>query len=349
MGDKVRVLIVDDSAFFRKRIRQELERTGEITIAGEAENGREAVELSAKLCPDLITMDVAMPLMDGISAVRAIMRDRPTNILMVSALTSEGARSTLEALDPGAVDFLAKQGGFDGAGAGGHHLGDRVISIVRRRRAQQHIVHDAVVQRDDARRTTLPRQRCGSPARLVVIGASTGGPVAVQRLLTALPAEYRYPVLVAVHMPGEFTPTFAERLDSLCRVSVRHASDGDPLLPGTVLIAPGGMQTRVEASGGRLRVRVEPGGNQLYRPSVDLLFESAAHALDQAVQAVVLTGMGSDGALGARTLKARGSSVWTQDQASSVVFGMPYAVAKAGYSDRVIALDDMGAALAGLA
>ena len=122
MVDKVRVLIVDDSAFFRKRIRQELERTGEITIAGEAENGREAVQMSAELCPDLITMDVSMPLMDGISAVRAIMRDHPTNILMVSALTSDGARSTLEALDAGAVDFLAKEGGFGGPGADGHRL-----------------------------------------------------------------------------------------------------------------------------------------------------------------------------------------------------------------------------------
>jgi len=213
MVDKVRVLIVDDSAFFRNRIRQELERTGEITIAGEAENGREAVQMSAELCPDLITMDVSMPLMDGISAVRAIMRDHPINILMVSAPTS----------------------------------------------------------------------------------------------------------------------------------------DGDPLLPGTVLIAPGGMQTLVERLGGRLRVRVEPGDGHLYKPSVDLLSESAARALDEAVQAVVLTVMGSDGALGARALKERGSSVWTQDQASSVVFGMPYAVATGGYSDRVIALDDMGAALRGLA
>jgi len=268
---------------------------------------------------------------------------------MVSALTSEGARSTLEALDAGAVDFLAKQGGFQGSGTDGHHLSDRVISIVRRRRVQQAPAHDAVVQREGTPRTGAPGQQRSAPPRLIVIGASTGGAVAVQRVLTALPADYRYPVLVAVHMPGEFTPTFAERLDSLCRVDVRHASDGDPLLPGRVLIAPGGMQTRVESHGSRLRVRVEPAGGQLYKPSIDVLFESAARVLDRAVQAVVLTGMGSDGALGARTLKERGSSVWTQDQASSVVFGMPYAVAKAGCSDRVIALDDMGAALTGLA
>ncbi|MCG6967369.1 MAG: chemotaxis response regulator protein-glutamate methylesterase [Chromatiaceae bacterium] len=347
MGEKVRVLIVDDSAFFRKRIRQQLERTGEVVIAGEATNGREAVNMAASLRPDLITMDVAMPLMDGISAVRAIMHAYPTDILMVSALTSEGARATLEALDAGAVDFLAKQAGMNGDAGQAGDLGERVINIARRKHAPRRVLPAAVVKTPrlssaghaERRRKTL---------RLVAIGASTGGPVAVQRVLAALPEDYPYPVLVAVHMPAEFTATFAERLDSVCRIKVRHAVSADELLPGRVLIAPGGMQTTVEMHAGRLRVRVAAGGELLYKPSVDVLYESAARVLGRGVLAVVLTGMGADGTAGARLLKEQGASVWSQDQASSVVFGMPYAVAKAGCSDRVLALDEIGTALSGL-
>jgi two-component system chemotaxis response regulator CheB len=353
MAAKVRVLIVDDSAFFRRRIREQLEHTGEVMIAGEASNGREAVELAAGLRPDLITMDVAMPLLDGISAVREIMRDHPTDILMVSALTRDGARATLDALHAGAVDFLAKQGGIGRPGeppdVGG--LGSRVISIARRKRGR-HLAGQLGSCAPITSTAASGKAHGGcrrDTIRLVAIGASTGGPVAVQQVLGRLPADYPYPVLVGVHMPAEFTRTFAERLDSVCAIAVRHAADHDALLPGRALIAPGGRQTMVEASARGLRVRVVPGDDQLYRPSIDILFGSAARALGNAVHAVVLTGMGADGAAGARLLKERGSSVWSQDQASSVIFGMPHAVAKAGYSDRVLALGDIGPALAGIA
>ena len=354
MVAKVRVLIVDDSTFFRKRIRQELERTGEIQIAGEAANGREAVEMAARLKPDLITMDVAMPLMDGISAVREIMRDNPTNIIMFSALTRDGARATMEALDAGAVDFLAKQGGLQGdaAGvAGNGSLSDRVISIARSKRARRQAarMHAPTIQappppspaRRSSRRQQLPK--------LVLIGASTGGPVAIQRVLAQLPVNYPCPVLTAVHMPAEFTATFAERLDTVCMIKVKLAADGDYLRPGQVLIAPGGMQTAVESRGSQMQVKITPGGEQIYKPSVDLMFASAAQTVGEGVLAVVLTGMGSDGTEGARALKTRGSSVWSQDQATSVVYGMPYSVAKAGFTDRVLPLEEIGGALSGLA
>jgi len=353
MVEKVRVLVVDDSSFFRKRIRQELERAGDIQVAGEASNGCEAVEMAAKLQPDLITMDVAMPLMDGISAVREIMRSNPTDIVMFSALTREGARATLDALDAGAVDFLAKQDGLNGdsGNANGNNLHDRVMTITRAQ--QTHRVPGAARSLSPKRPRLVepvvhrgPRRRA---PRLVVIGASTGGPVAVQRVLTELPVNYPFPVLVAVHMPAEFTPTFAERLDSVCSIRVKHGADGDALASGQALIAPGGMQTLVEARSGGLQISVKPGGDQLYRPSVDILFGSAARTLGDAVQAVVLTGMGSDGTDGARLLKQRGSVVWSQDQATSVVFGMPYSVANAGYADRVFPLGEIGAALSGLA
>ncbi len=353
MVAKVRVLIVDDSTFFRRRIRQELERTGEIDITGEAVNGREAVDMAARLKPDLITMDVAMPLMDGISAVREIMRDNPTNIIMFSALTREGARSTMEALDAGAVDFLAKQGGLQGSADGngsGTSLSDRVISIARSKRSRRQAtrMHAPTVKpapppvvRSSGRRMSAPK--------LVLIGASTGGPVAIQKVLAQLPTNYPYPILTAVHMPAEFTATFAERLDTVCTIRVKLAADGDFLRPGQVLIAPGGMQTEVELRGKQLQVKVGPGGNHIYKPSVDLMFTSAARALREGVLGVVLTGMGADGTQGARLLKENGSTVWSQDQTTSVVYGMPYSVAKAGYTDRVLPLEEIGGALSGLA
>jgi two-component system chemotaxis response regulator CheB len=354
MVEKVRVLVVDDSSFFRKRIRHELEPGGDILVVGEAANGREAVELAASLKPDLITMDVAMPLMDGISAVRKIMRSHPTDIMMFSALTREGARATLDALDAGAVDFLAKQDGLNGTSdaSSGSHLRDRVITITRSPRAPEAsstVPNGMPPVRKAPEVPAHSSERRRHPPGLVVIGASTGGPVAVQRVLAGLPAGYPFPVLVAVHMPAEFTPTFAERLDTVCRVKVKHADDMDALTPGRVLIAPGGMQTLVESRHGELRVKIKEGGDQLYRPSVDILFGSAARALGDAAQAVVLTGMGSDGTEGARLLKQRGASVWSQDQATSVVYGMPYSVVKAGYADRVMSLGEIGAALSGLA
>ncbi len=355
MVGKVRVLVVDDSSFFRKRIKQELERHGDIDVVGEAGNGREAVELASRLHPDLITMDVAMPLMDGIAAVREIMRAHPTNIIMFSALTRDGAKSTLEALEAGAVDFLPKQGGIGvGNGNASSSLAERVISIARSNRSRHHLAAATNVAPIPTRSLpTAPPQkhveRRRAAVRLVVIGASTGGPVAIQQVLNELPANYPYPVLVAVHMPAEFSATFAERLDHVCRIGIAQATNGDELSPGRVLIAPGGMQTTVESRGGRLRVRVSPGGEHLYKPSVDIMFDSAARALNKGVQAVVLTGMGSDGTEGARTLKAAGATVWSQDQATSVVYGMPYSVAKAGLTDRVLPLEQIGGALAGLA
>lgn len=348
MGERVRVLIVDDSAFFRRRIREHLEFSPEVLVAGEATNGREAVEMSARLHPDLITMDVAMPEMDGISAVREIMRSQPTDILMISSLTREGARATLDALDAGAVDFLSKHDCMNGRPQDGsaHTLGGRVVDIARRRRGQRGL-RPAVATPPP--RAAEPVRATGRALKLVAIGASTGGPVAVQKVIAELPAGYPYPLVVAVHMPAEFTATFAERLDSVCRIKVTLATDGAVLHPGCALIAPGGQQTLVEQRRGKLVTALRPGGDQLYKPSVDILFGSAARALSGAVQAVVLTGMGADGTDGARLLKEHGGSVWSQDQATSVVFGMPYSVDKAGHSDRILPLPEIGAALAGLA
>jgi two-component system chemotaxis response regulator CheB len=351
MVEKVRVLVVDDSSFFRKRIRDELEHTGEISVVGEAVNGREAVELSARLKPDLITMDVAMPVMDGISAVREIMRTAPTSIVMFSALTREGARATLEALEAGAVDFLPKPTGATGSAIGSQgSLAQRVVSIARRHQSHRPTVAAPLrpAPPPAERPAGVSARRQAKETKLLLIGASTGGPVAIQRVLAALPQNYPLPLLVAVHMPAEFTSTFAERLDSVCRIGVTQATDGDVLLPGRAMVAPGGKQVVVEQRSGRLQVCVRPGGDQLYKPSVDVMFGSAARAVGGSVLAVILTGMGADGTEGARLLKERGATVWSQDQASSVVYGMPLSVVKAGHSDRVLPLSDIGPALAAL-
>ncbi|MFM1891199.1 MAG: hypothetical protein RLZ44_276 [Pseudomonadota bacterium] len=341
---RVRVLVVDDSAFFRSRITHALEESGEIMVVGQAADGRQAVDLAVQLRPDLITMDVEMPVLDGIAAVRQIMARRPTDIIMFSSVTREGARATLDALDAGAVDFLAKPGssGQADARSGGELLRERILTLVHKRRSRTAARVVAAV----SPAKPVPSAVSGAPVELVVLGTSTGGPVALQRVLAELPRDYAAPVLVAVHMPAAFTATFAERLNKLCALEVTEARHRDALRPGRVLIAPGGRQTLVEGRPGALWVSVQDSSGQLYKPSVDLCFGSAARVLGSHVLAVVMTGMGADGLQGARLLKQRGAQVWSQDAASSVVYGMPHAVEAAGLSDQVLALDAIGPALA---
>lgn len=338
----VRVLVVDDSGFFRRRVCEILGADPHIEVIGSACNGLEAVEQAARLRPDVITMDIEMPVLDGISAVRRIMASNPTPVLMFSSLTYEGARATLDALDAGAVDFLPK----------------RLEDIARNREDANRVLrarvyalgsrgvrnHRAVPARAPAAR---PSAVSAARHRSVVIGTSTGGPAALQRLLPALRADYPLPLLLIQHMPASFTAAFAERLDQLCAIRVKEAADGEPVLPGVAYLAPGGRQMLVERHGGAIRLRVTDSHPEVtYRPSVDVCFASAARAWPGGVLAVVLTGMGSDGREGARLLKASGSQVWAQDERSCVVYGMPQAVVGAGLADRVLPLDEIGMSLA---
>lgn len=320
----VKVLVVDDSGFFRRRVSEILSADGQIQVVGTATNGREAIEQALALRPDVITMDYEMPLMDGITAVRNIMQRCPTPVLMFSSLTHEGARVTLDALDAGAVDYLPKN--FEDISRNPDKvrqlLCEKVLTIARSNR----------------RSISLPPKR--KAYRLVAIGTSTGGPVALQRVLTQLPANFPAPLVLIQHMPAAFTKAFAERLDKLCRISVKEAEDGDILRPGLALLAPGGKQMMVD---GRGTVRILPGDERLnYKPCVDVTFGSAAKAYNDKVLAVVLTGMGADGREGARLLKQGGSQVWAQDEASCVIYGMPMAVVKANLADAVYGLDDIG-------
>jgi len=344
MNAKIRVLVVDDSSFFRHRIIDILKTEEDLEIVGEASNGAEAVKQAIALSPDIITMDVQMPVMDGITAVRRIMERKPTRIIMFSNVTKDGAQETLQALEAGAIDFLPKQAEsregsmlFDAAGS-------RLISqlrIVARSRipmAKAKVAKPSLSSPvQSVSKRALPRR---GTIKLIAIGASTGGPVALQKVLLSLPRNFPLPLVLAVHMPANFTTAFAERMNECSAIRVREAADRDRLEPGLALLAPGGKQMLVNSRGGIQIVDSLP--EQIYHPSVDLLLGSASTAYPAAVLGIILTGMGCDGKQGARLLKSSGSSVWSQDRESSVVYGMPQSVESAGYSDRVLTLDDIG-------
>ncbi|RMR09046.1 Chemotaxis response regulator protein-glutamate methylesterase [Pseudomonas savastanoi pv. glycinea] len=386
----VKVLVVDDSGFFRRRVTEILSSDPNIKVVGTASNGKEAIDLVLSLKPDVITMDYEMPMMDGITAVRQIMQRSPTPVLMFSSLTHEGARVTLDALDAGAVDFLPKN--FEDISRNPQKvkqlLCEKVHSISRSNRrglsgsaapvaapvsspahAPIHSPAHAPAATPVTSRTTSPTPAparpitpraapapapaasssshpplSGTPKRknykLVAIGTSTGGPVALQRVLTQLPASFPAPIVLIQHMPAAFTKAFAERLDKLCKISVKEAEDGDILRPGLALLAPGGKQMMID---GRGSVKILPGDERLnYKPCVDITFGSAAKSYGDKVLAVVLTGMGADGREGARLLKQGGSHVWAQDEASCVIYGMPMAIVKADLADAIYSLDDIG-------
>ncbi|OEE61046.1 chemotaxis response regulator protein-glutamate methylesterase [Enterovibrio norvegicus FF-33] len=369
----VKVLVVDDSSFFRRRVSEIINGDPRLEVIDCAVNGKEAVEKAAKLKPDVITMDIEMPVMDGITAVREIMRTNPTPILMFSSLTHDGAKATLDALDAGALDFLPKK--FEDIARNRDEavglLQQRVSEIARKRSFMRRpavtstpvtsststATSPSSIARPASTRplagstpNTAPVARSASTGgrfkatgkryQLTAIGTSTGGPVALQKVLSALPANFPMPILLIQHMPSTFTAAFAQRLNGLCEISVKEAQDGEPLKAGTAYLAPGGMQMMIDGRPGSTRVKIIDGGDRMnYKPCVDVTFGSAANVYGDKVLSMVLTGMGADGRDGARMLKQQGSTVWAQDEDSCVVYGMPQAVAKAGISTEDLPLD----------
>lgn len=347
----IRVLVVDDSTFFCKRIREILEEDPELKVVGVAYNGVEAVELAPVLKPDVITMDVEMPVMDGITAVKNIMASYPCPILMLSVMTHFGAKSTLDALSAGAVDFLPKQ-------LEDIDINRETAKAQLRHRVRSLAVHAARMQlaspvypRVDKSALIPPpvvKAHKGS-ARLghldlLVIAASTGGPVAIQKVLADIPANCPVPIVLIQHMPQNFTKSFAERLNQHCQIQVREAEEGDSLLPGWALLAPGGMQLQLKSVGGVPKITLRPKQDgELYSPCIDLTFESLAEQFKGQLLAVVLTGMGSDGKLGAVKLKQIGAQVWAQDEHSSTIYGMPRVIIEANLADKVMSLSELAA------
>lgn len=350
----VKVLIVDDSSFFRRRVKDMLSGDPRLQIVGEAVDGEDAVAKTRSLRPDIITMDIEMPRMDGITATRKIMAFSKVPILIFSSFSTEGAKLTLDALDAGAVDYLPKK--LEDLSRNRRQatmaLCERLVSLGGRQTYGG--VGTRVAQRasQGARAVAAPAPAAGRRARklqkvdLVAIGSSTGGPVALQEVLTKLPVNYPYPILLIQHMPGSFTPAFAERLNQLCKIEVREAKDGDELKPGLALLAPGGMQMELSRRGSRAQVRIFENNLQTYKPSVNLTLRSVAKVYGGSTLGIILTGMGADGCEGSKLLKQMGSVIWSQDQATSTVYGMPAAVAQAGISEQILPLGEIGGQLA---
>ncbi len=384
----IKVLVVDDSAFFRRRVSEILNEHSDLQVIGDAANGKDAIEKTQQLRPDVITMDIEMPVMDGITSVRHIMEKCPTPIIMFSSLTHEGAKATLDALEAGALDFLPKK--FEDIAKdkkeGTKLLQERVRALGRKagmmsRRPASTL--SSATTRIEPRRTeatrpssspltsrldrttrtqpTTPttaratpvarpvtnRRASGKSYKLLAIGTSTGGPVALQKVLTSFPSNFNMPIILVQHMPAAFTPAFAARLNSLCKISVKEAESGDVLRPGTAYLAPGGKQMLIEgrSSSPTLKIMEDDSGKLTYKPSVDLSFGSAAKVYGGDVLGVILTGMGADGREGCRMLKQRGAKIWAQDEASCVVYGMPQAVTNAGISEENIDIESMGSAI----
>ncbi len=370
----IKVLVVDDSSFFRRRLAEILTKDGDIELVDTAVNGQEAVEKALALKPDVITMDVEMPVLDGISAVRQIMQQQRIPILMFSSLTHEGAKATLDALEAGAVDFLPKK--FEDIARdkeeAGQMLRDRVRAVARKRQLGRPTFSSTLSTRSEtiatklAERPALTRssferpklservapgagrfQPSGKNYKLVAIGTSTGGPVALQRIITALPENFPLPIVLIQHMPAAFTGAFAQRLNSLAKVEVREAQDNDVLRPGVAYLAPGGKQMLIEGNDreARLRIKEDDSARITFKPSVDITFATAAKVYADKVLAIVLTGMGADGREGARILKQQGARIWAQDEASCVVYGMPQAIAAAGLMDLEVSLNEVATKL----
>jgi two-component system, chemotaxis family, protein-glutamate methylesterase/glutaminase len=332
----IRVLVVDDSPFARKVISEVLSARPDLEIVGTARDGLDALDKIEELAPDVITLDLVMPHLDGVGLLESLQPDGPA--VVVVSMSERDSELAVAALQLGAFDLVHKPTAL--ATERMYEMSDELVDKVRAAGASRR-----------ARLAAVPpapapaRQPTGAPTRLVCIGCSTGGPQALTRLIPALPANFAAPVCVVVHMPAGFTDSLARRLDELSPLHVVEASDGLELVPGIVAIARGGSHLRVVSEGG-LRARV--GGDEraaAHRPSVDVLFESAAKALGSGVLAVVLTGMGDDGLKGSRSIVDQGGRILTESASSCIVHGMPRTVLEAGLSMRDLPLDQIAAEL----
>ena len=346
---KIRVLIVDDSALMRQVLTALLSKDPDIEVIGVAPDPYAAREKIKALNPDVLTLDVEMPKMDGITFLEKLMRGHPMPVVMVSSLTEAGCQTTLRALELGAVDFITKPK-ID-LREGMEELAQDIIAKVKAA-----AVATVKRQPSGARREMPPRTAPTSPLTsrgamikttdmIIAIGSSTGGTEAVKEVLEVLPPDTP-PILITQHMPERFTKTWADRLNSLCRISVKEAEDGDSVLPGHALIAPGSYHMTLVRSGARYTVQInqDPPVNR-HRPSVDVMFASVARYAGANAVGVILTGMGGDGAKEMLTMKQAGAFTIAQDETSCVVFGMPKEAIKLGGVDKILPLADIAGAI----
>lgn len=343
MDPVVRVLVVDDSAYARKVVRQVLSRSPFIEVVGVARDGAEALDMTEELRPDVITCDIGMPVMDGVSFVRAQMARRPVPIIIISVASGTGEQ-VLSALDAGAVDFVQKPTAL--ADERLLDIADDLMAKVKAASTAAMTSLPAAVATDDIPKPIEARRPTGR-VEMLVIGVSTGGPQGLKVVIPALPSDFPVPVAVVLHMPVGYTELYAQKLDELSPLRVVEARHGDEVEAGRVFIAPAGrhLTFRRDADGRvRAHLDVHPIAS-LHRPSVDQLFKSAAEVFAERVLAVVMTGMGSDGREGTAWIKAQGGMVITESEESCVVYGMPRAVVEAGLSDISVSLNRLATAI----
>lgn len=343
----VRVLVVDDSAFMRKSLTSMLEEGKQIQVVGVARNGEEAIQQVRQLKPDVVTMDVEMPGMTGLQALQQIMAQHPVPVIMVSSITVEGAQETLQALEWGAIDFVPKQ--LDGVASKIAEIQKQLVSkVLVARHAGAKL--RKIPMNGLAKTAATPIKALSSLAvsvtrgtKLIAIGCSTGGPQALFEIMPMIPADCPAGIVIVQHMPKSFTKPFAERLNNLCALDVREAVEGDEVRPGRVLVAPGGVQFRVvKRTMTSTVVSLAPNVEQHpHAPSADIMLQSVAALYGERGIGVILTGMGHDGLEGMKAIKAAKGRTVAQDEASSVVYGMPKAVVEAGCADKVVSLSNV--------
>jgi two-component system chemotaxis response regulator CheB len=349
MAKKIRVLIVDDSASVRQALTQVLEADGDIEVMGVASDPFVAARRIQEEVPDVVTLDVEMPKMDGITFLRKLMAQHPIPVVMCSSLTEAGSQTLMQALEAGAVDIILKPkiGAADHLAEAGAMIRQTVkgAALARvksdRRRTPFPGATEAKLTADAVLPPPTGRPMAKTTEMVICIGASTGGTEALRELLVALPANAPGIVIVQ-HMPEKFTSAFASRLNTLCQVEVKEAENGDPVLRGHVLIAPGGRHMLLERQGARYMVAIKEGPLvSRHRPSVDVLFRSAARAAGSNAMGVIMTGMGDDGARGMHEMHAAGAYTVAQDEATSIVFGMPKEAIARGGVDRIVPLEQI--------
>ena len=333
----IKVLVVDDSALIRQILGEIIKSEPDMTLVGAAPDAFVAKKLVLEKCPDVITLDIEMPKVDGLRFLEVLMNARPTPVVMISTLTEKGADATLRSLELGAIDFVAKPKIGVAQGMAEYHelIVDKIRTAARSK----------VKKASPSKVSSVNKVSYSGTEKLIAIGASTGGTEAIKEVLRTFPANAPATVITQ-HMPAGFTSTYARRLDSVCQMQVKEAKGGERLLPGQAYLAPGDKHMEIERSGADYRIRLTDGARVSgHKPSVDVLFNSLCKSAGNNAIGVLLTGMGSDGAIGLHELFNAGCETFCQDEASCIVFGMPKVAIEKGAASHILSLDDMGKAV----